>query len=377
MAEISMEGVDGGADDNAQPISADSATDAEGGQSDLLQGILADIAAEEGGKSAKPAKAPKEKAEAAPVTTHEEAEESEEEESPEEDEAPPPPKKKFKAKANGKEYEYDEDQLPSVLSRGLAAQQNWDKAKSEIEAMRREIEAERAEAKKYRQEIESNPEKFLRQHKAVAEKLLQEEAEEWFKLQQLPPEARQEYQARKAAEAKLREYEEKQKAFEAESHKQLVVEQKKQLETFLSEGLKAHSLPANTLTLRIMAGIVQAHAAESDRAAKEGRRIPELSIQKVGELARKQLREVLTNSYGPESVDAFVADNPKLAEAVRDYYVKKAKQPPAELEDVAPRAPTGQFVKRKASSKPKEADPFAEIEKFKRDAEKERAKNGW
>jgi hypothetical protein len=128
--------------------------------------------------------------------------------------------------------------------------------------------------------------------------------------------------------------------------------------------MSKHGLPQNTLTMRMMAGVAQA-------AANKG---VEISSEKAAQLVRGHLQQAMKASYTKDSVQTFVEDHPELAEAVRDHYVKKSRTVPAEIEDVRPgRTSTGQFTPRAAS---KDKDPFEEIERFKKQAAKERSKIG-
>ncbi len=277
-----------------------------------------------------------------------------------------------KVKVNGREYTVPEENVDAELSRGYALRQKADEVsrlKSEVESMRAALQAEKA-----RLDSEDGAAEYLKKHKGIAEKLLEEDARDWYEMQNMTPRERELYTSKKQLEEKNRTFEAQAKREQAQRQTQLVAEQNAHLEKVFTDALVEHKLPKNTLTLRVMAGIYRA-ALKPTAEYPNGR---ELSAADVAALSRKQLREIADAAYGEMSDEDFIEAYPKRAESIRAYQLKKARQPAAELGDVprkagaTQRAPTGQFKKPDPAEKWEQ-----ELSELKRRGAEERVKNRW
>lgn len=342
------------------------AGDAPGGMSDIAKDVLAEQESEDKAQETQEASAEE--------STEEDN--SHEEENKQVDEAKKAIAKarKWKLKANGKEYEVDsEEKLIAAAQRGLAAEQNWQKVRQEVDQMRQTLQAKLREVEEREKFAAERPAEWLRSRtdkaEDIAEELLLERAREALAMEEMTPRERQLYLEKKEVAAKLEKAEKERQGIKEAEETRMVTEQQNQIAAVFSKALTDNKLPANNTTVRIMSAIYRANV----------QRGVELSSEQCAKLTKAHLEHIAKdiNSGSIESLSAedFVKQYPKQADAIRQYYVSKAKgkNAPAEVTDV-PRKKVA-VKSNDVPDKGKQWDNY--VEKLKKEGDALRIKKGF
>lgn len=285
-------------------------------------------------------------------------------------------KKVYKLKANGKEYEVDsEDKLKDMAQRGIAAMQNWEKVKSEVEALKADLRRKIDEADEDKRLAEKDLVSFAKKHNKsaedLAEQLLLDRAREFQAMEGMTPREKELYLQNKDYQNKLKSRESEEKTYREKQEAELVETQKNQIAQVFSDALTKNNMPANSTTVRVMANIY--------RSALQAGKEP--TMDQIVSLTKRHLSEIAehsSNKIDDMGAEDFVAKYPKLTEAIRKHLVAKSKTRASEAGDVprqAQRSNDGKFKPTEKLDKGKEWDKY--IDKLKKEGNALNVKSRW
>lgn len=284
-------------------------------------------------------------------------------------------KKTWKLKANGKEYDIDsEEKLVAAAQRGIAFQQQFEKMRNDIDAMKSNLQAKLKEAEDRDALIERDPAAYIKSRNGKAEDIMEQilldRAKEAMAMENMTPRERDLFLQNRQYQERLKNQEEMEATKAKENESRLVEEQKTQLGNLFSGALKAAKLPANPTTVRVMAAVYRA-------ALNKG---VELTETQAAELTKRQLEQIhQAMSPDMETLDPaeFIEKYPKLTDAIRKHLIARARSggQPNEVQNVPrQRKPDGKY-KANPPDQDKEWDKW--IKKQVQDGSALRVKNGW
>lgn len=284
-------------------------------------------------------------------------------------------KKSYKLKANGREYDVDsEDKLKDMAQRGLAAMQNWEKVKSEVEELKFKLRKQIDEYDQKEELVKRDPASFVKKFNEKAEDIMEQilldRAKEFQAMEGMSPREKDLYLQNKQYQDKLKAQEAEQSERTKRAESDLVEHQKNQIAAVFSEALTKNKMPANSTTVRVMSSIYRA-------ALQAGK---ELSVDQAAQMTRHHLEQISEHTSPKiDEMDAaeFVAKHPKLTEAIRKHLVAGVKGKPTEASDMprTARAKDGKYVKSDVPDSGKDWDKY--IEKLKKEGNALNVKSRW
>lgn len=289
-------------------------------------------------------------------------------EEPEVEEEPVP--ESFELKVNGKTYKAkDVEALKAMAQRGIATQQAVDKERSQMQAMRREAEDAVARVNAI---AKMTPAELLLKldpaaAKEAAYKLLEEDAREAQEMEGMSEREKSFYLKSKEADKYRSEQEKSAKTREEQEMATLVAQQEAQISGTLSAALEEGGYkisPGNTIPVRIASALYRASIEKGiDVSPKE------LAVQ-----VKAQMERVHDSFYGSMDAQTFVTRHPKLAEQVREYFVKSSGVKPKGSVQAKRDPESGKF---KPAPKRSKSDEFERmIRRLKDEGRAELQKNG-
>lgn len=270
-------------------------------------------------------------------------------------------------KADGQEFEVDEEQYQRFAQKGLAAEKRFAevaKLRKEMEAKAQEIHAQKAEIEKLKQTYGDNEgviDYLIEQAQNDPKKLskVREKMEAWLleqiKLESASPE-QQALAQEKAERARLqKELEEIKKTQESEKMKALTQQHRSQIETTIIKALQVSGLPQNELNVKHMADLMHkayvggyevtpeqlASFVKEDRVANIKAIAADYAAQMAAARDAKDSQTIL--SLGSSLEEIF---SPELIQALRIYDLTRItnsqpKVPKPVIETQKPQAEDG------------------------------------
>lgn len=259
-------------------------------------------------------------------------------------ETKPAPPKHWELKVNGKTKKFTEEELISRASLAEAAQERF----SEAAKMRRQAEAVIGRIRDPKNVISALQDPAL----GLSKDQIREAFEEWYSKEFIEPESLTPDQKKvREAEAKIKKYEEAEKAREAETLKTqqdaMTTQARERVQTQILEALESGKLPKTNFTIRRLAYWMQRNHANGFDAPTS------VLISQVRNEATSSLRELVDASDG-EVMIQLLGEN--IIQKLRKYDLEQLRKSRGQPSSVASEATPGSATPPQSERPPTSAE---------------------